>query len=58
MSYSIACGDVMEGCPVTATAETEDELLGAVASHAAADHGVTDITPDVLRAVRAAIRAS
>jgi len=55
MSYSIACGDVMPGCSAQFTAETEDELLGQVAAHAEADHGVTDLTPEIVGQVKAAI---
>ncbi len=33
----------------------KDDLLGQVAGHAAADHGITDITPEILRAVQSNI---
>ena len=55
MGYKLACGDVMPGCRATFTAETENELLTQVGPHAADAHGITEITPDVLGAVRAAI---
>ena len=58
MSYSIACGDVMPGCAATFSAETKDELLGQVVAHAGADHGVTEVTPEVASAVDAAITES
>jgi len=58
MTYSIACGDVMPGCSAQFDAETKDELLGQVAAHAQAEHGVEEITPDVLAAVEGAIRES
>ena len=38
---TFACGDVIPGCS---------------ASFSAADHGVTDITPELVRAVRDRIR--
>lgn len=49
--FTLACGDVMPGC--TATFENADKgaLLSDVASHAAADHGITEITPDIFAAV-------
>ena len=55
-SKHIACGDVVPGCAFTATAATEEELIAQVAAHAAHDHGVTDITPELATQVKAAIR--
>jgi predicted small metal-binding protein len=52
----IACGEVVPGCPFTATAETEEELLAKVAAHAAHDHGIHDVTPELAAQVRAAIK--
>ena len=56
MAHVLACGDVISGCSAVLTGPTESELLQKVADHAEADHGITEITPDVLEAVRAAIR--
>ena len=56
MAQHIACGDVVQGCEFTAEAPTEEELLAAVKAHAAADHGVKEITPELAAEVRAAIR--
>jgi len=55
-SKNIACGDIVPGCEFTATAATEEELLAQVAAHAAHDHGVTDITPELAAKVKAAIK--
>jgi predicted small metal-binding protein len=52
----IACGDIVAGCQFTASAATEQELLKQVAAHAAHDHGVTDVTPELAARVKAAIR--
>jgi predicted small metal-binding protein len=46
----------MPGCAATFNAETEDELLAQVGPHAADAHGITEITPEVLEAVKAAIK--
>jgi predicted small metal-binding protein len=46
----------MPGCAATFSAATEDELLAQVGPHAADAHGITEITPDVLAAVKAAIK--
>jgi predicted small metal-binding protein len=51
----IACNDVVPGCGFTATADTEEELLEKVAAHAAHDHGVADVTPELAAKVKAAI---
>jgi predicted small metal-binding protein len=52
----IACGDVVPGCSFTASAATEEELVKKVVAHAARDHGVTDITPELAAKVQAAIK--
>jgi predicted small metal-binding protein len=52
-----ACGDVVPGCTFTASADSEEELVKKVAAHAAHDHGVTEITPDLAAKVHAAIKS-
>jgi predicted small metal-binding protein len=52
----IECGNVVPGCTFTASAPTEKELLEKVVAHAAHDHGVTEVTPEIAAKVRAAIR--
>ena len=51
----IACNHVVPGCGFTATADTEEELLEKVAAHAAHDHGVAEVTPELAAKVKAAI---
>jgi predicted small metal-binding protein len=46
----------MPGCSATFSAETEDELLAQAGPHAAEVHGITEITPEVLEAVKGAIK--
>ena len=55
-SRQIACHDVVPGCGFTASAATDEELIAKVAAHAAHDHGVTEITPELAAKVKAAIR--
>lgn len=55
-SKHIACGDVVPGCNFTASAPTEEELLEKVVAHAASDHGVTEVTPELAAKVKAAIK--
>ena len=52
----IACNEVVPGCGFTASADTEEELIEKVATHAAQDHGVPEVTPELAAKVKAAIR--
>lgn len=56
MTKHIACADVVDGCHFTAEAPTESELVEKVKSHAAKDHGVKEVTPELAAKVKAAIR--
>jgi predicted small metal-binding protein len=47
-----SCGAVVPGCTATFSAETEDELLGQVAAHAAADHGMDTVPDEVVEQVK------
>ena len=53
---TFTCGDVVPGCGSSFSAVDEGGILSQVAAHAAADHGLTDVTPELVAAVRAAIR--
>jgi predicted small metal-binding protein len=55
MTWTIACGDVMPGCTSVLTGETREAVMAAVAEHAAADHGVTDIDEPTMTAVSGAV---
>jgi len=52
----INCAEIMPGCSFTASATTEEELVKKVAAHAAQQHGITDLTPELAAKVRAAIK--
>ncbi|MBI2213527.1 MAG: DUF1059 domain-containing protein [Acidobacteria bacterium] len=54
----IACGDVVAGCAFTASAESDQDLIEKVAAHAAQDHGVKEVTPELAAKVKAAIRTA
>jgi predicted small metal-binding protein len=56
MKKHIACGDVVEGCPFTTEAESEAELVDKVRTHAAQEHGVKEVTPELAARVKAAIQ--
>ncbi|NEM05827.1 DUF1059 domain-containing protein [Geodermatophilus normandii] len=55
---SFACGDVVPGCTATFSAGDDAGIFGQVAGHAAADHGLTDVGPDLVATVCAHIRAA
>lgn len=52
----IACASIVPDCPFEATAATEEELLQMVAAHAAHDHGIGEVTPEIAAKVKAAIQ--
>ena len=53
--FKLACGDVMPGCAARFENPDRGALMAAVASHAAADHGITDLTPEVVAAVESKV---
>lgn len=58
MSYTLACGDIVEGCAATFEADSEDGVLAAAGPHAAEVHGMTEMTPEQVDQVKAAIKTS
>jgi predicted small metal-binding protein len=50
-----ACTTVVDGCPGVVTGETSDEVLAAAAAHASEAHGLNDLPPEVIEAVKAGI---
>jgi predicted small metal-binding protein len=54
---SFACGDVVPGCDATFVCDTEDDVLAAVARHATADHGMTEVPAELVEQVRGHILA-
>lgn len=55
MSKTLACGEIMEGCPATFSADTDEELLAQAGSHAVEVHGL-EVTPELVEVVRGHIR--
>jgi predicted small metal-binding protein len=51
----IACDNIVPGCGFTASGDTEEELIDKVAAHAAHDHGVREMTPELAAKVKAAV---
>jgi len=56
MTKHIACGDVVDGCRFTAEAATESELVEKVKAHAAKDHGLKEVTPELAAKLKSAIQ--
>jgi predicted small metal-binding protein len=50
-----SCGAVVPGCDMKFEDESENGILEQVAKHAAADHGMTEVPPEVVAQVRANI---
>ncbi len=53
----IACGDVVPGCSFTVQRRHRGRTCQEGVAHAAHDHGVTDITPELAAKVQAAIKS-
>ncbi|MGY2126901.1 DUF1059 domain-containing protein [Blastococcus sp. SYSU DS0617] len=50
-----ACGDVIPGCNATFTAADEDGIFAQCMPHGAAEHGITEVTPELQATVRSLI---
>lgn len=50
-----ACGDVVPGCEASWVCSSDDEILAHVAAHAAIAHGLTDVSDELVAAVRSHI---
>jgi predicted small metal-binding protein len=58
MKYTLACGDAVPGCSARFEEDSRDLILQKVAAHAREDHGVVDVTPEMLEAMGANIRTA
>ena len=47
-----ACGSVVPGCQAVFLAEEEDDILRQVAEHAARDHGLDQVSNEMVESVR------
>ena len=52
---SFACGDVVPGCDARWVCSSDEEILYRVAEHARSAHGLTEVSPELVGSVRAAI---
>lgn len=53
----IACAAIVPDCDFIASGPTEEDLLEKVAAHAAHEHGVTEVTPELATKIKAAIQS-
>lgn len=53
---TVSCGDLMPGCGYEAQAENEAALMTKVARHAYEVHGIKELTPELKKKVKEAIR--
>ena len=56
MGKVLKCRDAGADCDFEARGATEEDILRQVAEHVKKDHGMTEISPDLLAKVKAAIR--
>ncbi len=52
---TLACADLVPGCPAVIEAETDEEILQIAAKHAVEAHGLT-VDDELVAAVQGAIR--
>lgn len=52
---SFACGDVVPGCRAQWVCDTEDDVLAQVAQHARVEHGLAEVSDELVAAVRSNI---
>lgn len=55
MAKKFACGDVVDGCAWSATAENEQELFQKIAEHAKQAHSMDEIPDEILQKVKSKI---
>jgi predicted small metal-binding protein len=53
-----SCGDVVPGCKAKFRARSDDELLEQIARHAREDHGIGEVSAELVNAVKRNIRVT
>ena len=56
MKFKLSCGDAVPGCSARFEEDSRELILEKVAVHARNDHGVVDVTPEMLEAIGANIQ--
>ena len=57
MAKVLRCRDVGFDCDAVVRADSEDEILAQAAQHATRDHGLPEVSDDVVKKVLASIRS-
>lgn len=56
MAKTLKCGDLMPGCKAVIEGKDVQEVMSKAAQHAAKDHGLSQISPELAQKVQGAIR--
>ena len=56
MSKELKCGDVMPGCNTVLKGKDEKEVMKRAAEHAKSSHGIQQVSADVEKKARQAIK--
>ena len=58
MKFTLSCGDAVPGCTARFEDDSRERILEQVAAHARNDHGVPEVTPEMLAAMGANIQTA
>ncbi len=58
VAFELRCGDVLPGCAMTLSAETEASLMAKISDHAKADHPDVALDTATVEQVKKAIRTN
>jgi predicted small metal-binding protein len=56
MKFKLSCGDAVPGCSARFEEDSRELILEKVSAHARNDHGVADVTREMLDAMAANIQ--
>ena len=56
MAKMLKCGDLVPGCTEVFEGKDENEVMMKAGKHAASDHGVTSMPPEMVEKVRGMIK--
>lgn len=56
MKFKLSCGDAVPGCSARFEEDSKERILELVTIHAREDHGVADVTQEMLAAIAANIK--
>ena len=53
---SFKCADIGMQCPFEVKTKTDDELMKAISTHAATEHQMREVPPDMMMKIKAAVK--